>query len=317
MTALLERESREKPETNPPRSPDVPAAPGPTATAKPAPMWLLVALWFVAVVAAMALVAYGFGPLFQQRDQRALLSSYRADIERAVNESGGLPGVSSATKPPVAGAAVAILEIGAIRMQQVVVEGAGASETRSGPGHVPGTAGLGQPGNSAVVGRNKAFGGPFGRIKGLHPGDEILVSTTQGQSVYAVKEVRHAGLSSGQVDDLYGPSDDDRLTLVTSASTGPWNEHDATIVVATLRTKGFTPTPQRSRSDNETGLTGDSAARSSVVLALLAYGIVMGASVLAFRRLQLRTAYVLTTAPLLALTVVAAETLSKLFPAWM
>jgi len=279
---------------------------------------LLIAFWLVAIVAGMALVAYGLGPFLQQREQRALLSRYRADIERAVNESGGLPGITAATKPPVSGAPVAIVEIGGIRMQQVVVEGADASQTRSGPGHVPGTAGLGQPGNSVVVGRNKAFGGPFGHIKALHAGDEILVSTTQGQSIYAVDDVRHAELSSAKaVDDLYGPSDDDRLTLVTSASAGPWNASDATVVVAKLRTKGFTPTPQGSRSDSETGLSGESGARASVVLALMAYGVVMGASVLAFRRLQLRTAYVLTAAPLLALTVVAAETLSRLFPAWM
>ena len=43
-----------------------------------------------------------------------------------------------------------------LRLSQVAVEGVGPEQTRKGPGHVPGTAGLGQPGNAAVVGRRAA-----------------------------------------------------------------------------------------------------------------------------------------------------------------
>ncbi|MEO7557100.1 MAG: class E sortase [Acidimicrobiales bacterium] len=323
MTALLRRA---RPSVEPALVEDPPAASGPNAAPTEPPsrpssrrLRRLLGLWVVATLGGMILVVYGFGPFLQQRAQRSMLSSYRGDIERSVNEASGLPGVSASSKPPATGAPVGIVEIGSVRMQQVVVEGVGAAQTRSGPGHVPGTAGPGQPGNSVVVGRAKAFGGPFGRLHDLHVDDEILLSSTQGQSVYAITEVRSTDMSKdGQhADDLYGPSDDDRLTLVTSDSALPWNHSNATVVVATLRTKAFVPTAQGARSDDQTGLTGDAGSRATVVLALLAYGAAMGASVLLYRSLRPRTAYLLTMAPIVALTIVAAESLSRLFPAWM
>ena len=40
-----------------------------------------------------------------------------------------------------------ILEINAMQLRQVVVEDVGPDQTRQGPGHAPGTAGVGQPGD--------------------------------------------------------------------------------------------------------------------------------------------------------------------------
>ena len=290
--------------------------------------------WLVSIIVGMALVLYGFGPFFQQRNQRALLSQYRSEISRAANEASGLPGVTVRTTAPDPGSPVAILEIGSIRLQQVVVEGVGAEQTRSGPGHVPGTAAPGQPGNAVVVGRYKSYGGPFGKLHSVHAGDQILVTTTQGASIYSIEEVKKVTLSTAapsessdttdaasssavRVDDLYGPSEDDRLTLVTSASANPLNGSSATVVTAKLKGEPFEPTPQGGRLSGQTGLAGDDGALAAVVLALMAYGIVMGASVLLYRRLQPRTAYMLTIAPMVALTIIAGETLSRIFPAWM
>ena len=114
--------------------------------------WTVVA-WVVATVLAAAVVCYGFGPLFQQRDQRSLMMAYRTAIYDASVAVVG-PGQQVAVPlPPTPGTPVGILEIGAIGLQQVVVEGVAPSQTESGPGHVPGTAGLGQPGNAVVVAR--------------------------------------------------------------------------------------------------------------------------------------------------------------------
>jgi len=52
------------------------------------------------------------------------------------------------------------------------------------------------------------------------------------------------------------------------------------------------------------------------VLALGAYGLAMAAGVLLYRRLPSRSAYLLTLAPVVALTIIAAETVGRLFPAW-
>jgi sortase A len=339
----------------------------------------LVLLWAAIGVTAVALVVFQLGPTLAQRDQRELLANYRVAVSRAANESQGLAGVSVATTPPEHGSAVGILEIGALRTQDVVLEGATSSQTLEGPGHVPGTAGLGQPGNSVVVARRNGYGGSFRELAQLHRGDRIVVTTTQGQTVYSVRTVDEktivnngatdasastptststsAGPStttasststssakstttsaaptatsapSGtteqagthktkavKLDALYGPTSDDRLTLVTSASRVPWNHSDAVIVTAHLVGKPYRPTPQGARSADETGLHGDSSQAAAAVLALLALAGAIAASVFVYRKMRFRIAYLITIAPLVALTVVAGQTVSRLLPAWM
>jgi sortase A len=320
---------------------------GPPTTATRPPTWALAALWFGVVATGAGLVVYQLGPTLEQRDQHELISEYRTTVRQAANEGSGLPGVAEVTKPPTAGAAVGVLEIAALRRQSVVVEGATPSETRRGPGHVPGTAGLGQPGNSVVVARRNGYGGTFADLDELQKGRRILVTTTQGQSVYTVRSVRTVKLvesvSSDQtkdlagkkiaapdgtsdayrnraqvsVDTLYGPTDDDRLTLVTSASRAFWNTSDAVVVVAKMDGTPFQPTPQGARSDSETGRHGESGVWPSIVLAVLLYGAAVVASIALYRRMHFRVAYALTVAPLVALTVITGETLSRLLPAWM
>ena len=78
----------------------------------------------------------------------------------------------------------------------MVVEGVDPAQTSVGPGHVPGTAGLGQPGNSVLVVRHKGYGAAFERLGRLREGDQIVVTTTQGQSVYDVTVVRHVRIAA-------------------------------------------------------------------------------------------------------------------------
>jgi sortase A len=262
-------------------------------------------------------VIYAFGPFLQQRKQRTLLRAARADISRAANEATGLEGISVPTKAVDPGTPVGILEIGPLRVQDAVVEGTGATQLRSAPGHVAGTAGLGQPGNSAVVGRRTAFGGPFSGLGGVKKGTRILVTTNQGQSVYRVDTVRHVNLHGSKIDQVFGPTKDDRLTLVTSGNRLPTNTSSATVVVAKLAGMAFAPTPQGGRRDADIGTRGDPGADAPAILALLVYGVVMVGSVMLYRRFQLRTAYLLTIGPIVAITIVTAETLSRVLPAWV
>jgi len=360
--------------------------PGSLGALSPARIGSLVLLWSGVAVAGLGLVVFQLGPLLEQREQRSLLDDYRVTVDHAANERGTLQGITVSTKPPEEGSAVGILEIGALKTQDVVVEGASASQTARGPGHVPGTAGLGQPGNSVVVARRNAYGGSFRGLAELVKGDPVVVTTTQGQSVYAVRCVVTMGLddsgsstapasasgatatttSSGytcpsrkaskagkstaasttttaastttstsaptssystpgsgtpksgsvSVDELYGPTRDDRLTLVTSGSKAPWNTSQATVVVARLVGMPYPPTVQGARSSEETGMNGDSGAWAAVTLALLAFvGVIVG-SVVLYRRMRFRVAYVLTIAPLVAFTIIAGETLARLLPAW-
>lgn len=156
----------------------------------------LVALWLVIAVVILGIVLYLVEPMFQQRDQGLLLERYRSSIDKAANQSSGLGGVEVSSIAPSVGSAVGIVEIGAIGLRQVVVEGTASSNTMTGPGHVPGTAAPGQPGNSVIVGRSSMYGGPFGGLSGMSVGDQIVVSTTQGQSLYEVTDTGSVTLSN-------------------------------------------------------------------------------------------------------------------------
>jgi len=156
----------------------------------------LVGLWIVIAVVILGIVLYLVEPMFQQREQGLLLERYRTSIDKAANQSTGLGGVEVSSIAPSIGSAVGILEIGAIGLRQVVVEGTAASNTMVGPGHVPGTAAPGQPGNAVIVGRNSMYGGPFGDLSKMAVGDQIVVSTTQGQSLYEVTDAGSVELNN-------------------------------------------------------------------------------------------------------------------------
>ena len=98
-------------------------------------------------------------------------------------------------------------------------------------------------------------------------------------------------------DDLYGPSPDDRLTLVTSASALPWSGDEATVVVATLQELPFEPTPQGGRTNDTDGRSGASGAAAQVLLVVLLHTAAIVGAILAFRRFEPRTAYLLAAPP--------------------
>ncbi len=339
----------------PPPAPPAPAAARPLRPVTPRAIAVAAAAWLVVTVVAVPLVLYGVGPLLEQRDQTALLSDYRVEIRQAAAQTNGLPGVELPTRAPETGSPVAILDIPEMKLEQVVVEGVGPQQTRRGPGHVPGTAGPGQPGNSAIVARRSTFGGPFRPLGSLETGDEILVTTTQGQSIYVVTEVRSDEVADGSgtrpqpadtgtatttappadeapaetetldaalpegaltTDDLYGRTDDDRLTLVTSAATRPWNTARATIVIAEMQDRPFQPTPQSGRTAPQDGRGADANAWAPLALALLAYVVAVAAAVVLYRRARPRSAYLLTAPPLVAAAVLTAEAVARLLPAW-
>lgn len=337
-------------------SPDTPvgksgnAAPRPLPPFTPRRIGIAVATWAVVTSVSVVLVLYGVGPMLEQRDQGALLSDYRREVREASRAEFTVDGIVVPTRAPEVGSPVAILDIAELKVEQVVVEGVGPQQTRRGPAHVPGTAGPGQPGNSAIVGRRSAFGGAFRNIDQLQPGDEILVTTTQGQSVYEVAEVRTARVGPGvattpasttttvppadesgttseddtdlltsgglTTDDLYGPTPDDRLTLVTSASVAPWATDEATVVVAALRDRPFEPTPQGGRIEDQDGRSADDNAWAPLALAAVAYLVAAATAVVLYRRARPRSAYLLTAPPLLAATILVAEAVARTLPAW-
>ena len=119
------------------------------------------------------------------------------------------------------------------------------------------------------------------------------------------------------LDTLYRHTSDNRLTLITSASSVPWNSSRAIEVTAILRGKPYAATPQAARNSTQLGNTGESGAWAELILSMQALVVIAVGAVLLYRRCTVRSAYLLSTAPLVAFTVLAAESISRLLPAWM
>jgi sortase A len=91
------------------------------------------------------------------------------------------------------GAPVAVLSIPAIGLRTVVLQGTTSSVLENGPGHLRTTVMPGQAGVSVILGRQTAYGGPFGALASLAPGDSIKVVTGQTVASYTVIDLRRAG----------------------------------------------------------------------------------------------------------------------------
>jgi LPXTG-site transpeptidase (sortase) family protein len=91
------------------------------------------------------------------------------------------------------GTPVALLEIPAAGVLEVVLEGTDARVLRGGAGHRRDSALPGQPGTAVILGRQATYGGPFRDLRRLVPGDTITVTTGQGRATYRVFALRRAG----------------------------------------------------------------------------------------------------------------------------
>ena len=114
--------------------------------------------------------------------------------------------------PPDDGEAIARMVIPKIGMDKIIVEGVSRADLRKAPGHYPGTALPGQPGNAAIAGHRTTYGAPFHRVDELQPGDEILVTTLQGSFTY---EVISQEIVSPRDVEVIEDQGDDRLTLTS------------------------------------------------------------------------------------------------------
>lgn len=80
-----------------------------------------------------------------------------------------------------------------IGLDAIVVELSGLDDSENlkrGPGHIPGTAYPGQPGNMVISGHRTTYGAPFRHIERLVSGDDILIMTADNQYTYEVYDQR-------------------------------------------------------------------------------------------------------------------------------
>jgi sortase A len=132
------------------------------------------------------------------------------------------------------GSPVAILQIPALHMQDVVLEGTTGQVLEGGPGHLRDSPLPGQQGVSVILGRRAAYGGPFAGLGALAPGDPISVVTQEGVAKYQVIDLRRVG--SPLPPALAAGSG--RLVLVT-ADGSPFFPTGELYVDADLVTKPF------------------------------------------------------------------------------
>jgi len=147
----------------------------------------------------LALTALGFiawvGLFSSLHYDKAQLNAY--DTLRVELATGTAPNGPTVPNNPAQllpmGAPVAVLSIPAIGLRTVILQGTTGSVLEGGPGHLRDTVMPGQAGISVILGRQSAYGGPFGGLAGLVPGDSIKVVTGQTVAAYTVIDLRRAG----------------------------------------------------------------------------------------------------------------------------
>jgi len=95
--------------------------------------------------------------------------------------------LSDAAPTLARGAPVAQLVIPRLGVDEIVVEGVGSRELNAGPGHVPGSALPGTPGNAVISAHRDRH---FRRLAGLAVGDTVLTRTVGGATVQWVVRSR-------------------------------------------------------------------------------------------------------------------------------
>ena len=147
------------------------------------------------------------------------------------------------------GEPVAKLHVPAIDLDWQIVAGVGTDELSKGPGHYPGTPLPGMPGNSGIAGHRTTWGAPFHRIDELQPGDEILVTTLQGEHTYRVVEQEsgkgHFIVTPDRVDVLDQDFEEHPNRITLTACHPKWTARQRIIVVGELVTEPsrFVPPP--------------------------------------------------------------------------
>ncbi len=272
-----------------------------------------------AIVAGRSLIALGLAivlflafevwvsAVLEARSQRSLLATFQRDAAATSGSTGNV------VITPSPGDPIGFLEIPALGLGQVVVEGATPVLLKNGPGHLPGSPLPGQPGNVVVGAHRVTYGGPFRHLDRLRPGSVVRLITVQGQFVYRVSSV--SVVRPGEPDVL-APSSDARLTLITTDP--PLSPSGRLAVVAKLEGGALppSPTPPAETSMRRLGFTGDSGgiAASIIWLEILAAALFVAWRL--YRRWPTArvAAYLLTTPLILAALFELFSSVDRLLP---
>ena len=228
----------------------------------------VLAVMLLIFVAEMAVV----GPVKHARQQAVLYQEFRSQMANSVAPTGQLGAAKKKDAGYVLddkalvplGAPMALMRIPDIGLKEVVAQGTTSTVLDSGPGHRRDTAFPGQPGTVVIMGRQATYGGPFRKIGKLEVGAEIAFATSQGNSLYTVTGIRHAGDQAPPPDVSAA-----RLTLMTGDGT-PYLPSDVVRVDAELKTEKFPsatgPLTSASLASSEGAMVGDKSALLPLLL---------------------------------------------------
>lgn len=184
-----------------------PAGPGQSVAQAAGASLLILAFTALGFVAWVGL----FSGLHYNKAQLNAYDTLRVELAEGTAPNGPtVPNNPSALLP--LGSPVAVLSIPAIRLRTVILQGTTGEVLENGPGHLRTSVMPGQAGVSVILGRESAYGGPFGGLASLAPGDSIKVVTGQTVASYRVIDLRRAG---DPVPDPV-PAGGGRMILVTA-----------------------------------------------------------------------------------------------------
>jgi sortase A len=227
---------------------------------------------------------------------------------------------------PRQGEAAGRIEIPAIGIDDIFVQGVTVSDLKKGPGHYPDTPFPGQAGNAAIAGHRTTYGAPFNRVDELAPGDEIIITTVQGRFRYQVTAEGRQIVSPNAVEVL-NPTEDNRLTLTSCHP--KYSARERIVIVAALagepaptiepptpatpRPGVIEPEPERRSLD--AGLSGEGADNWPVIVWGLVCAAIWLLAWLVGRRWRRWPSYALGLPVFLVALFFFFENFSRLLPA--
>jgi sortase A len=254
----------------------------------------------LALVVLLAVFQYWVTGVEESRSQSELLRRLKVDL--ASTADGGVPA------PATIGHPIGLLEIPAIKLEKVAVEGSSARRVEEGPGHDPDSARPGETGDALIVCRRTSYGAPCAHLGRLRDGDLISITTARGRFTYQVRHgAPRAAANRGQA------------TLTLSTGTSSVISDRVESVTAVLQGRPLL-LGTKARAIQPVDLTtvggwfSDSAAWVGIALwgALLVIALVVAAR--AYRRTSTVITYMLTTPVIVALLFCTLGALDRLVP---
>ncbi|MFJ7178471.1 class E sortase [Streptomyces massasporeus] len=176
----------------------------------------------------LAGLALGGLRIFHDRQADDAYAQTQQSLRGELRQPAAPPQTAREDKPdPRAGDAFAVLRVPRFGgdFAPVIVEGVSQAALAKGPGHFPGTALPGEPGNFAVAGHRTGWGQPFNKLPELRKGDTIDIEWKRTTYTY---RVTHSKVVEPSDVDVVLPvpgkpgarPDKARITLVTCTDRG-------------------------------------------------------------------------------------------------